>query len=404
MPLVGHWRQVVTVVLLLQAGSLFPASAATFRCASADPLTCGLATWERSGPDAARPSTGHSNNSVLVLTLVQDEHSWGTGRSFINYFKLLSASMTAAGSLSLALLVGGKGEFSKLACAVEGIYSQASKGSTGFASGACPASIDSLPQSLQSLLRVTLMQPGSLGGHQMDANLSREERHSFPHQRERRSLLARLRNKLLMTALQDEAAVLWVDADVHGIDDSMLGRMLASGLDIITPNCKWRHWSHGKARYYDYNTWRGPLQTPNDNDRDLMRQGAMFQPKIWWDRLDNVSAGPSFLPAYEHLDFVEVTAVGATVLFVRADVHRQGVIFTPGYVVGADWEREGWDGVESEGICILARMMGFKCHGMPQTIVWHESPPDRPTQTTDKQQGSALQIARIPLDFLREHG
>lgn len=32
-----------------------------------------------------------------------------------------------------------------------------------------------------------------------------------------------------MTALQDEQAVLWVDADVHGIDDSMLGRMLASG-------------------------------------------------------------------------------------------------------------------------------------------------------------------------------
>ena len=54
--------------------------------------------------------------------------------------------------------------------------------------------------------------------------------------RERRSLLARLRNKLLMTALQDEQAVLWVDADVHGIGDSMLGQMLASGV------CALGHW------------------------------------------------------------------------------------------------------------------------------------------------------------------
>ena len=46
-----------------------------------------------------------------------------------------------------------------------------------------------------------------------------------------------------------------------------------------------------------------------------------------------------------------------------------------GYLVGTDWDAMGWDGIESEGICIMARHMGFKCHGMPHEIVYHEPPP-----------------------------
>ena len=46
-----------------------------------------------------------------------------------------------------------------------------------------------------------------------------------------------------------------------------------------------------------------------------------------------------------------------------------------GYVVGANWHEDGWDGIESEGICVLARQMGFTCWGMPKAVVLHEPPP-----------------------------
>ena len=62
-------------------------------------------------------------------------------------------------------------------------------------------------------------------------------------------------------------------------------------------------------------------------------------------------------------------------LYVLADVHRQGVVFPAGYVVGAGHESDGWDGVESEGLCWLAHQMGFSCWGMPHTVVLHDQPP-----------------------------
>lgn len=39
-----------------------------------------------------------------------------------------------------------------------------------------------------------------------------------------------------------------------------------------------------------------------------MQRGEKFQPKIWWNRMDNVSTRPHFLPEYEagNQDFVEV--------------------------------------------------------------------------------------------------
>lgn len=48
-------------------------------------------------------------------------------------------------------------------------------------------------------------------------------------------------------------------------------------------------------------------------------------------------------------DFAPLTAVGACTTLVRADVHREGALFTPNWAVGTTWERDGWDGIESEG-------------------------------------------------------
>ncbi len=69
--------------------------------------------------------------------------------------------------------------------------------------------------------------------------------------------------------------------------------------------------------------------------------------------------------------FVQLDSVGATVLFVKANVHREGALFSVTPVVGAEWGHEGYDGLESEGLCFLAKALGYKCWAMTKVVVSH---------------------------------
>jgi hypothetical protein len=74
---------------------------------------------------------------------------------------------------------------------------------------------------------------------------------------------------------------------------------------------------------------------------------------------------------------VRLDAVGGTVLLVRADVHRDGLIFPP-FRYGAEsrairpvhpvW---GKGEVETEGLGILALDMGHQAWGLPDLEVFH---------------------------------
>lgn len=48
-------------------------------------------------------------------------------------------------------------------------------------------------------------------------------------------------------------------------------------------------------------------------------------------------------------DFAPLNSVGGCTTLVKADVHREGALFPPNWAVGTTWERDGWDGIESEG-------------------------------------------------------
>ena len=60
-------------------------------------------------------------------------------------------------------------------------------------------------------------------------------------------------------------------------------------------------------------------------------------------------------------------------LFVRAQVHRDGVVFPVANIVGSEWERQGYLGLETEGICWVAKFLGYKCWGMPQSTIMHDA-------------------------------
>ncbi len=158
-----------------------------------------------------------------------------------------------------------------------------------------------------------------------------------PIQAERRAVLAKSRNHLLLRTLDDEDWVLWLDVDVVEYPRDILERLLETGKEIVVPHC-----------VLDYG---GPTHDTN----------------AWRDR------GRIHLQDLRgEAELVELDAVGGTVLLIRADLHRDGLIFPP-FPYGREnpAAREGRGEIETEGLGLMARDMGHRCWGMPNLEVRH---------------------------------
>jgi hypothetical protein len=160
----------------------------------------------------------------------------------------------------------------------------------------------------------------------------------------RRSVLAKSRNHLLFAALRDEQWVLWLDVDLASYPTDVVERMLATGRDIVAPHCVVRP----GGPTFDWNSWRA--------------QGSV--------RMDQLRDGP---------ELVRLDAVGTTMLLVRADVHRDGLVF-PAFPYGAaspfarnpsPFLKHAIGEIESEGLALMAKDMGHECWGMPGLEVVH---------------------------------
>lgn len=164
----------------------------------------------------------------------------------------------------------------------------------------------------------------------------------------RRKVLAKARNHLLFRALDDQDWVLWLDVDVVWYAPDLIERLLAAGRDIVHPHC---------------------VQQPG---------GATFDRNAWRERgqvrMEDLRDGP---------DLVRLDAVGGTVLLVRADCHRDGLVF-PCFPYGAPHPAvrhpgpfPGIEGeIETEGLGLMALDMGAQAWGMPKLEVLHaEDPP-----------------------------
>lgn len=164
-------------------------------------------------------------------------------------------------------------------------------------------------------------------------------------QLQRRSILARSRNHLLFHALDDEDWVLWLDADVIEYPDDIIQKLLSYKKDIVQPHCVKEY----GGPTFDMNAWRDHGRLHMDALRD-------------------------------EAELVPLDAVGGTMLLVRADCHRDGLIFPP-FLYGrrnpkvrmrSDIFLPNDPGeVETEGLGILASDMNLQCWGLPNVEVLH---------------------------------
>jgi hypothetical protein len=248
--------------------------------------------------------------TVLVLTPVKQ------GAPFLaRYFSLLEALDFPADRISLGMLEGDSTDSS-----YELIEAR-------------------LPALRRAYRRVTLVQWNA--GFQLPPGV---ERWAAPMQLPRRVVLARARNRLLSAALRDEDWVLWIDVDLLDYPPDVLSRLLASDRDIVTPHCV----VVPGGPSFDWNSWRN--------------QGR--------ERLDSLRGDR---------ELVRLDAVGGTMLLIRADLHREGLVF-PAYLYGrrspfardpSPYDDAGIGEVETEGLGLMAKDMGYECWGMPNLEIVH---------------------------------
>jgi glycosyltransferase involved in cell wall biosynthesis len=168
-------------------------------------------------------------------------------------------------------------------------------------------------------------------------------RWAYAFQLPRRKILAKARNHLLFRALDDQDWVLWLDVDVIDYPPDLIERLMATGRDIVHPHCVKRY----GGPTFDLNAWS--------------RHGQVH--------MEDLRGGS---------DLVRLDAVGGTVLLVRADIHRDGLVF-PCFPYGAANPAVRRPGpfapiegeLETEGLGIMALDMGYQCWGMPHLEVLH---------------------------------
>ena len=285
-----------------------------------------------------------SEADLLILVIIKDRESWGSDsawvpRTFCSFLYMLHNASIDLSAVSLGILTPSLEEFNT--------YQTLTKH--------------------QPFARVSLILHPGYG----DQEENRGDRHSNNVQRKRRGELARLRNYLMLQSLQrEDKHVIWFDADVYQMTPGLIPAMLAHTADpkvgVITVRC-----NIGGGSDYDLNAWVGPRSSPNEEQKAQLALDS----GSWIAGSEEGSKHMGDLVQGTRDDeLVKLDAVGGTMLYLRASLVRQGLVLSVTYIVGTTWEREGWDGIETEGICTQARGLGAGCYGMGgKWETWHST-------------------------------
>lgn len=275
---------------------------------------------------------------ILLLVLTKDASSWASDfrssqRSVYDFLDLLSATELDLSNVALGLLTSSREEYETLKTATS-----------------------RFPFARTSIL----YRSSRANGSDSEAAVTYQSRHDPAVQLQRRSVIAGLRNYLMLRALDDESHIIWLDADVVEVSPNTLQAMLAHGAadrnaGIITARC-----GQNQMDNYDKNAWKlaDADETPHlqTNVADADRGKAIE------DLVATRRYVPTLLNGTSDDSLIPLDSVGGTLLYIRAALVMQGLVFPTMNVVGTTWSHYGWIGVETEGLCYAAKALpGGRC-------------------------------------------
>jgi hypothetical protein len=119
--------------------------------------------------------------------------------------------------------------------------------------------------------------------------------------------------------------------------------------DIVVPHCVDR-----QGRTFDLNSFQLERPTTEATASRFVVDGILQPPKGEGRRYLEDLEGPSPVP---------LDSVGGTMLLVRANLHRDGLLFPPfPYKLH----------IETEGLAMMAKDMGHRCWGLPDLRIVHD--------------------------------
>ncbi|WP_341366877.1 hypothetical protein [Yoonia sp. BS5-3] len=168
---------------------------------------------------------------------------------------------------------------------------------------------------------------------------------------ERRSNLARVRNRLADAGISDDTHwALWIDADVCDYDPGIVRRLIAARAEVVTPDCV-RDWD---GPSYDLNAFNDDGELRNHAYYKHVKAGLYMPPA---DRRTR-----RHLHVFRFLDRVPLSSVGGTMLLVHASVHQAGIRFPE---IPYDHL------LETEGFGRICRDFGIQPFGLPNLQIKH---------------------------------
>lgn len=295
-------------------------------------------------------SSKSAEGTLLVVSLIANVNSFGKGRGFGDFMDVIGSLDYDKSKVNLAFF-----------CGTTELFDQAD------------AFVENFLQTGAQYGKITLLRADFL-----KSDFASSE-HNDNVQRQRRRLIARARNYAVISSLDSEQYTIFMDADIVKFDQKdMVRRFVASEKDIVVPRIE-----SGPNNDYDRNSWRGERISPPQNQQKLMDENrwseVTFVPrdkaKAMFHLGDHVRDVKDSAPEDPKLNLDYVTpldSVGGAVLFAKSIIYKQGVVFPPYYIVGTTWGRhEGFDGIETEGLCYIARLVGYLCWGMPNLVAQH---------------------------------
>lgn len=311
---------------------------------------------------------GHGQETtVLILSSIVDETAYGKNRKFEDFFNTVFSLNYPRNLVSLGFLVGLQQEFQKVDLYFKKYFEPLTELST---------TDKNHRKIIQKFVnKVTIVTAPFI---EKEFAIDRDNRHNTDVQKQRRRTIARSRNFILLNSLNDERYTLFLDSDIIRIEHrDMINIFVESGKDIAVPRVE-KEWDQD----YDRNSWRGERTVPDAQQLEIMDKNDWehftFIPEDVGDNiyhLHHTLANED--PATKELTYsVPLDAVGGAILFLKSIVYRQGVTFPTFYLIGTNWARfEGYDGIETEGICYMAKTLGYSCWGYPNLVAEH-SPGD----------------------------
>ena len=281
-------------------------------------------------------TSNHAQPELIFLVLTKDKSSWGQesrkpARTFYDFLDLINSTAIDLNTVSLGLMTSSEEEYD--------LYKEATAGTV--------------------LPRVTILFRRSDDDHDPNwwTSVPRGGRHAHAIQIRRRMHVATLRNELMSRTLHDERHLVWIDSDIQyfspGIVQTMLNHSATvEDAGIMTARCQM-----GWNTNYDANSWAGaryknPATGLIADDESLGETERVPQKHIT-ELISGTTSG----------DIVHLDSVGGVILYIRASLVHQGLSFPPYNVIGTNWGKDGWDGLETEGVCYVARYLrGGGCY------------------------------------------